>query len=362
MRYPSSIRAPARAHITLLGNADKSPFEINALKSKDQRMAQQFLSIDSTPRDLRAERLAKKAAEGGDKEPFPVRRALLLGLLAQPVFFTMGSSLRAKPQVDSKTAAMLASALDGDAVTRPAIEEQLEDVVMGRIPSEGMKTISNLVSVLESQGGPSLMAASRRGKWAVPWVGGWQRLTTSETDSSFLGGPIKTSVKGLELVSCRHFIYGPGEGGFINEYLYAPSGQTAESAPLTSKLLLTRSGTLDNLGDNEFEIDFLEPLQAFQLDTDERGVDYLRLAAKDSGAGDIASKPRLQTTYLSGTMWIVRKGDKFAVFQRTDTRSVNDRRGLVADGQLKPADDETIGMVGCYLERSRPITLDGTTR
>ena len=112
-----------------------------------------------------------------------MRRALLLGLLAQPVFFTMGSSLRAKPQVDSKTAAMLASALDGDAVTRPAIEEQLEDVVMGRIPSEGMKTISNLVSVLESQGGPSLMAASRRGKWAVPWVGGWQRLTTSETDS-----------------------------------------------------------------------------------------------------------------------------------------------------------------------------------
>ena len=272
-------------------------------------------------------------------------RRLLLGLLGTGVTIQVALRLLFPSQqrrgrgVDFD--AYDASALEGDAVNRPALEVQLEDVVTGKIAGDSA-TIRNLVTVLEGQGGPSLMAASRRGKWAVPWVGGWQRLTTSETDSSFLGGPIKTSVKGLELVSCRHFIYGPGEGGFINEYLYAPSGQTAESAPSTSKLLLSRSGTLDNLGDNEFEIDFLEPLQAFQLDTDERGVDYLRLAAKDSGAGDIASKPRLQTTYLSGTMWIVRQGDKFAVFQRTDTMSVNDRRGLVADGQLKPADDETI--------------------
>ena len=44
-------------------------------------------------------------------------------------------------------------------------------------------------------------------------------------------------------------------------------------------------------------------------------------------------------------MWILRDAkntDNVAVFQRTDTRSVTDRRGLVADGQLKPPDDETI--------------------
>ena len=31
-----------------------------------------------------------------------------------------------------------------------------------------------------------------------------------------------------------------------------------------------------------------------------------------------------------------------AVFERTDTRSVFDRRGLVADGQLRPPSDESI--------------------
>ena len=42
-------------------------------------------------------------------------------------------------------------------------------------------------------------------------------------------------------------------------------------------------------------------------------------------------------------MWIVRDPDGRAMaFQRTDTRSVMDRRGLVADGQLKPPSDEGI--------------------
>ena len=31
-----------------------------------------------------------------------------------------------------------------------------------------------------------------------------------------------------------------------------------------------------------------------------------------------------------------------AVWRRTETRSVIDRRGLVAEGQLKPPDDESI--------------------
>lgn len=294
----------------------------------------------------------KKKKPPGEEVPFGSgvfdsdERRLLLGLLGTGGILQVVLNVFIKPTQprrgrDSDADARYASALDGDAVTRPAIEEQLEDVVNGRIASD-KSTVANLVSVLESQGGPSLMAGSRRGKWAIPWVGGWQRLCTSETDASFFGGPSKMSVQGFEQVSCRHFIYGPGEGGIIIEYLYAPAGQSAELAPSTSKLLLTRTGTLDNLGDNEFEIDFREPLQAFQLDTDEKGVDFLRLAAKDSGAGAATATPKLKTTYLSGTMWIVRDGDKFVVFQRTDTRAVNDRRGLVADGQLKPADDESI--------------------
>ena len=50
----------------------------------------------------------------------------------------------------------------------------------------------------------------------------------------------------------------------------------------------------------------------------------------------------LQTTYLSERLWVLRRGDERAVFERTETRSVLDRRGLVAAGQLKPSDDEQI--------------------
>lgn len=129
---------------------------------------------------------------------------------------------------------------------------------------------------------------------------------------------------------------GPGEGGIIIEYLYG-SGSGAEK-----KALLSRAGTLSNLGNNGFEIEFGEPLRAYDVESS-AGGDVLTSAAQDaSGAGAATAKLFLTTTYLSGTMWIVRDGDKFVVFQRTDTRSVLDRRGLVADGQLKPSEDESI--------------------
>lgn len=304
-------------------------------------------------RVVKRKKLVKKPKTPGEEDSFgsgildSEERRLLLGLLGtgigiQVLLNTVLKPMQPRRGRDGEDEAYTASALEGDAVSPPVVEEQLEAVVRGDVPGTDSATIKNLVGVLESQEGPALGAASRNGRWAVPWVGGWQRLCTSDEDQSFIGGPSQSNVKGLRQVSARQFIYGPGEGGIIVEYLYAPDGQSAESTPSTSKLLLTRTGTLENLGDNEFEIDFDAPLAAFQLDTDERGVDFLRLAAKDSGAGSAKAKPRLTTTYLSGTMWIVRQGDKFVVFQRTDTRSVNDRRGLVADGQLKPADDETI--------------------
>ena len=56
-----------------------------------------------------------------------------------------------------------------------------------------------------------------------------------------------------------------------------------------------------------------------------------------------ASAPR--GADLSERFWILRDARderRVAVFQRTETRSVMDRRGLVADGQLKPSEDEAI--------------------
>ena len=94
-----------------------------------------------------------------------------------------------QPRRGREDEAYTASALEGDAVTPPAVEEQLEAVVRGDVPGTDSATIKNLVGVLESQGGPALGAASRNGRWAVPWVGGWQRLCTSDDDQSFIGGP-----------------------------------------------------------------------------------------------------------------------------------------------------------------------------
>jgi len=48
---------------------------------------------------------------------------------------------------------------------------------------------------------------------------------------------------------------------------------------------------------------------------------------------------------LSERLWILKDAkdeSKVAVFTRTETRSVMDRRGLIADGQLKPSDDEAV--------------------
>ena len=52
----------------------------------------------------------------------------------------------------------------------------------------------------------------------------------SQADSSLFGGPARTTVgrgggSQLSLEGCRHFIYGPGEGGITIEYLYSAAGQ-----------------------------------------------------------------------------------------------------------------------------------------
>lgn len=248
------------------------------------------------------------------------------------------------------------SALDGDAVSRPALEEKLEEVVRAPPSAEQRETIANLVNVLEEQRGSQLAAASRRGKWVVPWVGGWERLTASGPDASFIGGPPSEAYRGMQLVSARQFVYGPGVGGMISEYLYAPRGGAAANV---SKLLLSRGGELDNLGGNFFSIGFDTDLQAYEVGSVD-GEDALATGTgaaerQGGGAGGGPASVTLRTSYLSSTMWIVKQvvdgaegrgrgqgAESFAVFQRTDTRSVMDQRGLVADGQLNPSADETI--------------------
>ena len=186
-------------------------------------------------------------------------------------------------------------------------------------------------------------------RWAIPWVGGWECLCTNTDDLAFLGGPptstLQVGTRNFKRLGERQFVYGPGEGGLISEYLYATPGNT-------SKLLISRAGLVANQGGNGFSWRFGQPLEAQPVEADSGGEDRLRAGEPPApvrfGRPDETTVD-LRTTYLSQTMWIIRDagergepGGSFAVWQRTDTRSVLDRRGLVADGQLKPSSDEQV--------------------
>jgi len=240
----------------------------------------------------------------------------------------------------------------GDAVTSPALETQF--IALATSGGDAY-ALDPLISRLEAYGGSQLFASSGRGRWVLPWVGGWERLYASQGDATFLGGPAVDSLRlatdktrsapllsaGADVfsqVSARHFVYGPGAGGINIEYLYAAPG-------VEGKLLLTRQGVVNNLGGNYFQLDFPQSLEAYQVHS-ANGVDVL--ASKEPLQGSVGGGAPVEglvmvTTYLSERLWVLRdEAQRIAVFQRTETRSVMDRRGLVAEGQLKPPEDESI--------------------
>jgi len=231
---------------------------------------------------------------------------------------------------------------DGDAVTAPGLELELDEVLQSPLPPNA--EVARLVQGLEAAGGPQIAASELQGKWVLPWLGGWERVwTSSPGDASLFGGPARATVgraTTLPLVSSRQFVYGPGDGGITLEYLYA-----SPAAP--AKVLLARQGVVQNLGGNFFVLDFPTKFDAFEVENKE-GIDYLTQLKDFPVVDPPAAGLTLQTTYLSSGLWVLRSyvqggpPGEISIFRRTETRSVLDRRGLVADGQLRPPDDETI--------------------
>lgn len=238
----------------------------------------------------------------------------------------------------------------GNAVTAPTLELDLEDLLdlsktTGVAPLDAQ--VLALVQKLEETGGPQIEAAFLQGKWVLPWVGGWERVWSSQADSSLFGGPARSTVgrgggSQLSLEGVRQFVYGPGAGGITIEYLYAAANQP-------TKVLLARQGVVSNLGGNFFQLDFPTKLDGYEVDAQTLLTPLPSLPPSEGGPP--AMGVTLQTTYLSSSLWILRnyspdRNEKAArqicIFRRTDTRSVLDRRGLVADGQLKPPDDDGI--------------------
>ena len=206
------------------------------------------------------------------------RRALLLGVLAQPVFFGAFKGELPGRYDPSREPDRIDSYYDGDAVTSPALEVQLFELLEESTPGSEMDAAAaSLVRRLEQRGGTQIGAANGAGRWVLPWVGGWERLWTNASSSAFLGGPSvrEFSRRGVAVdqVSARNYVYGPGESGITIEYLHSVGADAA--API--KVLLTRPGTVTNLGDNVFQLDFPTPMDEYEVLYD-KAKDQNRLA------------------------------------------------------------------------------------
>lgn len=246
-------------------------------------------------------------------------------------------------------------------MTRPGLELELIELIEsgGSFTNSGMP-VGTLIDQLEEFQGSQLQAAAGAGKWVIPWVGGWERAYANGPDARYLGGPQQPvfSFQGrtYQQVSQRQFVYGPGESGVTVEYLYAVPGAPASSP----KLLFTRPATVSNLGGLEFTFGFEGQLNGFEVlpnvqsRSDTRGVEYgdgLKTGVPIEGGGEREAPmtARLKTTYLSERVWIIRDWkdpSQLSIFLRTETRSVADRRGLVAEGQVKPPDSDEVRFGG----------------
>ena len=150
--------------------------------------------------------------------------------------------------------------------------------------------------------------------------------TAPTADASLTGGPSKSSL-GLatttgatgrasptlrsggtpfKLLTARHFVYGPGEGGVTIEYLYSAPGAGEQ-------LLVSRQGSVNNLGSNAFTLGFSQPLRGYEVAYSPKNAREV-LAAESPLEGNVElggpAEVMLQTTYLSEQMWILRDASK----------------------------------------------------
>lgn len=329
------------------GKLDRSSLDYNA---RPPNMGGERVVL-SKPKPL----VRARPKNDADADEYGSRRAivgagLVLSTLSWATLFSGGTNSKG---------AVTSGGNDGDAVTAPQLETDLEEIAVAASSPAQREAIRAIIGQLEEEGGAALPASNSVGRWVIPWVGGWERVVSSQDDVSLFGGPAQPSMNvrggGYELVSSRQFVYGPGEGGIMCEYLFEKPG--AEE-----KVLLARQGAVSNLGGNYFVLDFSTPLYGFEVSAASGGYDAQlmpnSLAPLGGASGRVAGGPAvkdltLHTTYLSDRMWVLRPfgepgtraaraGDDFIVLRRTETRSVVDRRGLIADGQLKPPDDEGV--------------------
>jgi len=351
---------------------------VHSVRCAAPSMGNNWFEIERvSPNGERVVRKSKKPQAGGptsveDMDAQFTRRSVLLGLVIASAYTSpkIAGLVSAPPK--PKALAKVDSSYDaGDAVTRPGLENELVDLLEapGALSPLQNEEARQLVLALEERGGTQLAAASMTGRWVLPWVGGWERVwTDNPEDSSYLGGPTRTSaslaIEGAEgtptlrsggvtftQTGVRHFVYGPGEGGVTCEYTYEALGNQTNK-----KLLLWRLGSVTNQGGNFFRFDFDKSIQGYpaqlaKIKGYKEPKDIVSAAELVTGSDTpkgLMEGPQfavLHTTYLSERLWIVRDGeggDRLGVWERTEVKSVKDRRGVQVEGQVKENPDEEV--------------------
>jgi hypothetical protein len=308
--------------------------------------------------------------EGAEKLPGFVNRREVLALLIAMNMFGMPEVADASVPGDAETEKrkLLDSIKElGDEPWGPSLSDL--EITLAEVLEKGSgydDVVLALVDRLEENGGTQMSANVKLGYWCVPWVGGWVRRWTSDTNMTRLGGPAVTKFTDratgntYTLLTARQFIYGPGKDGFYVEYLYSTPGED-------DKRVLFRQGNIANRGDSRFEADFARPLSEYKVKTGEDDEDRVdRDFGPIRGGGEVlgpAFKLKGETSYLSERLWIMREefvgapAGAITIWGRTDTRAVIDRRGLVAEGQKAPPEDDTI-RYGGLLFSDKPSDYD----
>ena len=244
------------------------------------------------------------------------RRAAIVGACGGCVSSTMPCA--AAPEADWRSA---------DAENLEARLSQLLEVggPMGaRLSPSQVVAADAVVGTLEGIGGTQLGAASDEGVWELPFVGGWDVLLARPT---FVGGPPGGDrAGGLELVSARQFIWGPGEEGTSTECVYAEVRSRPDVSEAVAAIVLTRTGSITNLPATDVRFDFPTPPSASStvLSADAGKAPTLG-TPKPLGAVGLSIKPGgtslRRTTYLSERLWVMRSSDDggLMVLRRTDT-------------------------------------------
>ena len=121
-----------------------------------------------------------RSSAGGDATSEIARRGFLglAGLSTVAYFSATGGQ--------TQTAATEETDPFGNAVTAPTLELDLDDLLelskkQGVAPPDA--SVMALVQQLEETGGPQFEASFLQGKWVLPWVGGWERVWSSQADS-----------------------------------------------------------------------------------------------------------------------------------------------------------------------------------